>query len=151
MNMRDLYSLDTSILVALVRGGSLGQYIKSTYRLSDLENMPLVSIVTHGEIRSFAKQQKWGNQKLDAIQNILNNSVTVDISDETVIQAYVELDYFLKCVCKPAIKIDQNDIWIAAAAKATDSILLTTDKHFMNFPVRMLKYEYIDQNIAKRI
>lgn len=53
--------------------------------------------------------------------------VVVDVSSDPVLQSYAEIDTFLTRTGNP---IEQNDIWIAATARATNSLLLTTDKDF---------------------
>ena len=49
-----LYLLDTTILLLLVRGGNLGQTVDQRFELSTSKFRPFVSIVTHGEIRALA-------------------------------------------------------------------------------------------------
>jgi predicted nucleic acid-binding protein len=40
--------------------------------------------------------------------------------------------------------MQKNDVWIAAAAKATGAILLTTDTDFNHLPLELVKHEHID-------
>lgn len=49
-----LFLLDTSVVLFLVRGSALGEYLDQTYGLRASKTRPLVSIVTHGEVRSLA-------------------------------------------------------------------------------------------------
>jgi predicted nucleic acid-binding protein len=138
----DLYLLDTSILLALIRGKSLGEYIDRTYNLRVARFKPLISIVTHGEIKVLDKYYKWGKEKSEKLQLMLNNVNTIDI-DFSIVSDYVELDYYSR-KCKPAVTMGKNDLWIAATAKATEAILLTTDKDFNHLPLDVLKYSFID-------
>ncbi len=133
----------------LARGESLGKYIDETYQLRKSSIRPLISIVTHGEIWSFAEQQSWGKKKRKTLYAVLDNLVTVDISRQ-VIDAYVEIDFFSQKTHKSSANMGKNDIWIAASAKATDSILLTIDADFNHLPLRLLKHEYIDQDRIKK-
>jgi predicted nucleic acid-binding protein len=75
---------------------------------------------------------------------MLDNLITVDLTKE-VIQAYVEIDLFSRRR-KPAVTMQKNDVWIAAAAKATGAVLLTTDTDFNHLPLELIKHEYIDPN-----
>lgn len=62
MNDR-LYLLDTSILLALLRGGVLGRHIGERYRLRSASQRPFISIVSHGEIRVLARRNGWGGSQ----------------------------------------------------------------------------------------
>ena len=48
------YLLDTSVVLHLVRGNDLGQYIEDRHGLSKSLTRPLICIVTHGEARVLA-------------------------------------------------------------------------------------------------
>lgn len=140
-----LYMLDTNIIMALVRGRELGRYIDQSYELSQQVHRPLVCIVTHGEIWLLAKYHRWGKAKIDTLKLTLDNLVAVDISNDEVIQSYVEIDLFSRKF-KSAITMEKNDVWIAAAAKAANAVLLTTDKGFNHLPQQMVKHIYIDSD-----
>src|SRR5262249_11886634 len=90
-----LYLLDTNILVALIRGQILGQYIDRTYQL---------------------RGQSY--------------KVSVDIDQPAVLDAYVEFEWFSLRHPGGARNMGKNDLWIAAATKATGATLLTTDTDF---------------------
>lgn len=129
-----LYILDTSVMILLLRGTDLGKRIDSACGLSKLRDRPLASIVSHGELRSFARQQNWGVKKLDAVQKMLDDGlVTVDISRQEIIDAYVEVDLFSKKHPDGSRVIGKNDLWIGATALVTQATLLTTDQHFKHF------------------
>ena len=87
-----LYLLDTNILLHLIRGQSTGLYIDATFRLQDQANIPLVCIVSHGEIWSLAREHAWGQRKRLALEVMLDNLVTVDISPDQVVAAYVDIE-----------------------------------------------------------
>ena len=137
-----LYLLDTNILLALIRGKELGERIETSYHLEEQLYRPLVSVVSHGEIWVLAKYKEWPRQKQDALGKMLASLVTVDITND-VIDAYVDIDLFSRKL-KPAVTMQKNDVWIAAAAKATGAILLTTDTDFDHLPLELVKHEYID-------
>jgi predicted nucleic acid-binding protein len=122
-----VYLLDTNVVLQLLRGKVLGRYLASTFGLLNTVNRPLISIVTHGELGVIADRNKWGAQKLRALQSALDNLVTIDLNDRSVLQAYVSVQRFSQLVGR---ELNANDAWIVACAKAADALLLTTDGDF---------------------
>jgi predicted nucleic acid-binding protein len=141
--MSELYLLDTNVVLALVRGKALGAYIKATFGLS-VGKRPLISVVTHGEVRVLASRNNWGEGKLAVLQSALDALVMVDINIAAVIDAYVEIDVHSQQHPSGARNMGKNDLWIAACAKASGATLLTTDKDFDHLHPGLLKVEYID-------
>ena len=95
-----------------------------------------------------AEYNDWSPPKRSALRKMLDSLVTLDLTNE-VVQAYVEIDLFSRKL-KPAVTMQKNDVWIAASAKATDAILLTTDTDFNHLPLELVKHEYIDPR-AKQV
>ena len=131
------YLLDTGVLVHYARQSSLYQKIESNEGLSNQDCLPMISVVTYGEILSFAIQHNWGAKKIQLIQNLLSKLVVIDINsnDTDLLQAYAELDAYSKnkLPSKPlgsSITVGKNDLWIAATAKVATAILLTIDGDF---------------------
>jgi tRNA(fMet)-specific endonuclease VapC len=58
----------------------------------------------------------------------------------------VDIDLFSRAL-KPAVNMQKNDLWIAAAARASDAILLTTDRDFDHLPLALVKHEFIDPGL----
>jgi predicted nucleic acid-binding protein len=56
-----LYLLDTSVLLALVRGNELGRFIRQKFSLDNPSIRSLISIVSHGEIWAMAERQEARN------------------------------------------------------------------------------------------
>lgn len=139
------YLLDTNILVALCRGGSIGNKIRQDFSLQNKSQGTLISIVSHGEIRSLAKNNRWGRTKLQVMENMLSNSATVVLQHPDVINAYVEIDHYAQTYPKGALNMGKNDLWIAACAVAANATLLTLDKDFLPLPQSLVSYEWIDQ------
>lgn len=127
------FLLDTSVLLHLVRGKQLGLYIEKTFDLSHAVHRPLVSIVSHGELWVLAERNGWGTAKRDAVALMLDNMVTVDINDRTVIKSYVDMERASQRLPGGARVLSNNDLWIAACTRAADAILLTTDQDFLHF------------------
>ena len=62
------FLLDTGILIHYVRRSALYQSIEVSENLTSQETMSFISVVTMGEILSFAKQRKWGLAKLSYLR-----------------------------------------------------------------------------------
>ncbi|MCF6227842.1 MAG: hypothetical protein L3J82_04125, partial [Planctomycetes bacterium] len=119
----------------------IGQGIRSKFALDDLEVKPVLSVVTKGEIQVLAMVNNWGHQKLDILESAINSCPIINISSDKVISAYVEIMMFSR---KHGTEMKQNDCWIAACAKGTESYLLTTDSEFNSLYGTMIDGEYID-------
>jgi predicted nucleic acid-binding protein len=122
-----LLVLDTNVVVNLARGKATGQAIDRAYGLRARQDRPLISVVTVGELFSFAAQFGWGRGKVEALKRIIEELVIVDIRNQTVLEKYAEIDAYL---IKKGRRIGDNDLWIAATAAAAGAILLTSDKDF---------------------
>ena len=121
-----LFLLDTNIVLTLVRGNALATHIDGTFGLRASEMRPMISVVTHGEVRVLASRNGWAEAKLGALQSALENLVTVNIGHPDVLDAYVEIDLYSQNHPDGARNMGKNDLWIAACAKAADARLLTT-------------------------
>lgn len=148
MAEQPLYLLDTNILVAFIRAGPLGKHIDTEYQPRQAKFKPLVSIVSIGEILSLARQFRWGAKKVEELQAIMDNLVTVDINAPEVLAAYAEIDHASRAAGR---KMGKNDLWIAATAKVTGATLLTTDKDFDHLvaPPALIKRVCIDEALGK--
>jgi predicted nucleic acid-binding protein len=138
------YLLDTSILVALVRGGKLGRYAENTYGLGKEPFKPLISVVTVGESLKLVREFGWGQVKIDRLWNLLQHCVWVDINNREVLEAYAEIAHDCE---RNGKKKPQNDYWIAATARVTGATLLTTDKHFDDLHGKYLQRIWIDEGV----
>ena len=137
------FLLDTNVVLALVRGVALARHIDETFGLKASKTRPLISIVTHGEVRVMAERNGWGEAKKSALQAALDNLVTVDINHPAVLDAYVEIDIFSQRHPDGSRNMGKNDLWIAACAKAADARLLTTDKDFVHLSPELVCVELI--------
>ena len=139
------FLLDTNVLVAYIRAGRLGKYIEDQFSLRAAAYKPLVCIVSVGEIMSLARKFGWGGAKTSLMDRLLKELVWIDINDSRILASYAELDHLSESTGHP---IGKNDLWIAAAAKATEAVLLTTDRHFDQFDPAHLKRTWIDEVAA---
>lgn len=143
-----LFLLDTNVVLALVRGKGLGRHVDASFRLSASKRRPLVSVVTHGEVRVLASRSGWGDAKLHSLQAALDGLITLDIHLAEVIDAYVAIDLYSQRLRGGARNMGKNDLWIAACAKAAGATLLTTDRDFSHLVPAVVSVEYIDPALA---
>jgi hypothetical protein len=64
------------------------------YRLREylLQSLFLIRLIrVHGELWVLAERNGWGTDKRNAVALMLDNMVTIDINDRTVIDSYVEM------------------------------------------------------------
>ncbi len=144
MDKNALYLFDTSILLALLRGKQLGIYLNQTLHLSEVINRPVISIVSHGEIWAMAQRNSWGEAKRTALQEMLNDLVTLDLSDPAIIESYVLVDQKNLSHPQGARVLSDNDKWIAATAVAARALLLTTDQDFLHLHPDVCRVHYVD-------
>lgn len=122
-----LILLDTSVVVHLARNSPTGKELERRYGLSQRPERPLVSTVTLGEIRSMALCWKWGAGKMEALDRLLSEFVSVEAGLPEIVRQYAEL----YCFCtKNGLPRGENDLWIAATAKVVNAVLFTCDKDF---------------------
>ena len=130
--------MDTGILIHYIWKSALYQQIEADHQLTANDAIPLISVVTKGELLSFSIQRNWGAQKRTDLNQLLNKLPIIDIhsQDAQLLNAYADLDSFSKgkLVSKPlgksSIKMGKNDLWIAATAVVANAILITTDGDF---------------------
>jgi tRNA(fMet)-specific endonuclease VapC len=120
-----LYILDTNVLLQLIRGGVVGTHVRDKFDLTKQTVRPILCAVTLGEIWAIAKRHTWGKEKRERLETAISESPVVEVSEPAVVQAYVDIQVGLQ---KSGRSLGENDLWIAAAAKANDAYLLTTDK-----------------------
>lgn len=150
------FVLDTSIIVGYVRGAGYAEYIEKKYGLFNPPNIPLISIVSKGEIYSLAAQLDWSAGKTTLLGELLSKLPVVDINNEQMIQRYAEIDaYSLSKDRKRALPAGQtarvmgkNDLWIAATTSVLKATLLTTDHDFDHLDGVFLTVAYIDQKLT---
>ena len=122
-----LYLLDTNILLAYMRRGSLEAYLEATYGLSTVSPVPIVSIVSEAEIRVLADENGWGAFKRRMLLAMLGYVRVLPIPFAGNVDAYVAIETQRR---RQGITMGKNDLWIAATAHVTGARLLTTDHDF---------------------
>jgi len=143
------YLLDTNIILTYIRQSKYTELIDSVYNPLGKENTAIISVVSVGEVKSLAIQNKWGERKLEQLEVLLNQFVIADINTETIVEKYAEIDAFSqgklpsKSSNFTARNMGKNDLWIAATASVLNAQLLTTDKDFDHLKSEFLDFERI--------
>ena len=147
------YLLDTNILIAYARGTDLFRKIEASYGLLALAasvgippgtpaRVPLVSLVSVGEILTFALYRGWGARRTAALGALLSSLAIVPVARYDLAERYAEIDAHCRRSGRPLGS--KNDLWIAATASLTGATLLTTDKDFDALDGAFLNREWID-------
>ena len=124
------FLLDTTVLLHWTRDSPQARTIDQQFQLSTSSLRPLICEVSLGEMRAFSRTLKWGANKLKRLTEIERHVVAVDISDGRVLDAYAELSTLAR-TSGWALFHGKNDLWVGAAAYATESHLLTMDRDFL--------------------
>ncbi|MCB9300977.1 MAG: PIN domain-containing protein [Lewinellaceae bacterium] len=144
------YLIDTNILVIYVRDTDLTRRLEENLRLLTGRNNLVISVVSIGEIKSIAKQNKWGEKRVRRLIEILNQFLIADINVEDIIESYSEIDTYSqgklegKATSFTSRNMGKNDLWIAATASTLNLELITTDKDFDHLNEDYLQLKRID-------
>jgi len=135
--------LDTNILIHGARRNAVWNKIVATCNPMLLDPSPIVHIVSHGEILSFAEQRLWGDDKRQQLSFLLQYFSLAQIGSAEV-DAYALLDSYSKQL---GIKMGKNDLWIAASAHTTGATLVTTDTDFDHLAGKFFQRIWIDPTL----
>jgi tRNA(fMet)-specific endonuclease VapC len=150
------FVLDTGIILGYVRAAVYAEYVEKKYALFSPPNIPLISIVSKGEIYSLAIQFHWGAGKLKVLDDLLRKLPVVDISDDQILRRYSEIDAYSlgKDLTRRLPKgqtaraMGKNDLWIAATASVLKAKLIAIDHDFDHLDKVFLDVIYIDQKLT---
>jgi tRNA(fMet)-specific endonuclease VapC len=84
------FLLDTNILVGMVRSKKRSGLIKF---LNPNTELLYISVATEAEIRSFAIKSNWGASRLNALDEILDDLIIIDIV-QSYMNIYAQIDSF---------------------------------------------------------
>lgn len=144
------YLFDTNILLHFVRETELSKSIEIELDPFGVDNMPILSVVSVGEIKSIALRNNWGINKLQKLHQIMSLFIITDINIDEVIEKYAEIDTFSQGKHKTipttgsAKNMGKNDLWIAASTNVLNTTLITTDNDFAHLDgvfIKLLKIE----------
>lgn len=133
--------LDSNILLHYVRQNPLAEVIEVRYGLTTADPVPIISIVSEGELRALALQLAWGAQKRQRLEDLLDYFTIIPLPFSRVLAVYAEIDDYSR---RNGVAMGKNDLWIAAAASVTNARLLTTDKDFDHLHGVFLSRDWID-------
>ena len=136
---RELFLLDTGIVLHAVRGSDLWRRVDGRFQLRHRTTRPLLSAVSVGEALALAARNGWGEEKRNKLESLLRELVILDINVEAILRAYADLD-----VATRSRPIGDNDLWIAATARATGAHLITTDTDFDVLHPQHIQRTYVD-------
>ncbi len=103
-----------------------------------------------GEVWSIARQNGWGENRINQLNQILNEFAIADINDDDVIQRYADIDAFSqnrlvgRSIGASTRNMGKNDLWIASTASVLSASLITTDKDFNHLHGQFLDVIWID-------
>jgi tRNA(fMet)-specific endonuclease VapC len=144
------YLIDTNILLQYIRGSETAKIIDVTFNpLDNTINQSILSVVCVGEIKSLAKRQNWGLNRIKILENLCNELIIADIYSEDILERYAEIDAYSqgKLLGRPlndsARNMGKNDLWIAATASVLNATILTTDQDFNHLNGEFLKVECV--------
>lgn len=148
------YILDTGILLGYLRGARYAAHVDSIYSPFRSPNTSAISIVSKAELYSLAIQFGWGQNKRDALADLLRKIPQIDVNREEVFRMYAEIDSYSLGRNKShplpdgiaGTKMGKNDLWIAATASVLHATLLTIDHHFDRLDGEFMTVKYIDQS-----
>ena len=149
------YLLDTSVLIGLITDSPWSRWTVKEFDLTNEEITVLTSIVSSGEVLKAARKRGWKEKKLEKMDKILQGYIPIDIDAANIIDAYASIGAWSErarivapdwpSLPSTAVRMGQNDLWIAATARALDLKLLSTDTDFAFLNKKWIDYIYIDQ------
>ena len=86
------FSLDTNIVVSLVRDKAHGKYLERTYQLTSGYSQAYIPIVVVGESRSLSLKWCWGIALRTRLAATMRYFSPLDIDTEGVLDAYAAID-----------------------------------------------------------
>ena len=143
------YFLDTNLLLVYIRNNLQAKQIEKDLQLFGGRHNLITSVVSVGELKSIAKQHKWGNRRITEMEDVLSDFLIADINSEDVLERYAEIDAFSQGKLTgiksefSSRNMGKNDLWIAATASILQAQFLTTDKDFEHLADKYLKLQTI--------
>jgi len=151
---RRSFLLDTGMLLGIIRNAQWARRARSDNHLDDSQALVTTSVVCHGEIMAISEKNQWGARKRADLAQLLFQIPTVGIKQEPILNAYARIDAWSQgreiakqpaSPPKPARKMNQNDMWIAATAHAIGAVLVSTDRDFEHLQEAWFNFVYVDQ------
>jgi tRNA(fMet)-specific endonuclease VapC len=138
---------DTNIILFIVRANNY----KGIISFLNPNNNPIyISVASEAEIKSVAMQNNWGANRINKLDNFLDQINIVEIN-QLYINTYVEIEsfsqkrnhQFLQYGFSSPRNMGKNDLWIASLAALLSLRLITTDNDFDHFDSIFLEVQKI--------
>ncbi len=144
------YFWDTNIILHTIRNADFLDILDKKYQFSHPLNKVYISLVTVGEIHTFALRNRWGQRKMDNLQQLIQRFEVIAVTDDpALIKMYAEIDVYSQSqhptlrLPTSARKMGKNDLWIAATTAVYNATLLSTDADFTHLDGLLLAFEKI--------
>ena len=144
------FVLDTNILISYLKENRIRKHIQENLKPFNVGSIPIISVISLGEIESLALRNYWGSKRRSAVGRLINSCVITDINSRDVIRRYAEIDAFSQGklselpLHKSSRNMGKNDLWIAATSSVLDAKLITTDKDFAHLDKVFLDLEFVE-------
>jgi len=144
------YLFDTNILLLYLRRPDLRDKVEQILNFQRGRDSVILSVVSTGEIKSLAIQNKWGIQRLAKLETLLQQFLIADINVKSIVEQYAQIDAFSqgrlldRKVSFTARNMGKNDLWIAATAAVLEVPLVTMDRDFDHLQSAYLSMQKID-------
>jgi len=122
MQMSGRYLVDTNVIIRLLKSD------ERAVEMFDNADEIYVPVIVAGELFYGAQNSTQKQANMAIFNDFLSQYIIIDI-DPPIAEMYGEIKAQLK---RSGITIPENDLWIAATAKAKRYKLLTFDNHFEN-------------------
>lgn len=143
--------LDTNILIYLAKDPTR----KLLTKIINPDNQKIfVSIVSIAELKSIALQNNWGAKKWHVINNVLDETVIIELN-ENLVDTYAEIDAYSQCK-NPSFtnypfvtsrNMGKNDLWISSTAALLGLKLVTTDADFNHLHQVFIEVQHLKPDL----
>jgi len=137
-----LLLLDTNVVIHLARDDENGKKIERQFGLTARPERPLISSISVGELLAMAYRRRWSDDKVAKLRTLVADLVQVSAGLGEVVENYARLQCEKLENGHPG---EQNDLWIAATAKAAGAVLITFDKDFQWLDGKHITVNWIAQ------
>ena len=151
--MKDSLLYDTGILIYIVRDASTNENVRKIVNPDGWKEC--ISVVNKAEALSIANRNNWGKLKILKLSKLFEEITIVDISDDLIIDKYVEIDVYSqkqrgnRKEDSPR-NMGKNDLWIAASCACLELQLITTDKDYDHLQNEFLERSYFSPESFKK-
>lgn len=126
--------LDTNIVLNIIRAKDFAGIVNF---INPEKASIYLSIVSEAELRSFSLRKKWGLNRIEFLNNFLDQANIIEV-DQLSVNIYAEIDSysqrlnpgFEKYPFDTPRNMGKNDLWIASLAALLGLKLVTTDADF---------------------